>query len=282
MDCPICFVHKDRNKYPPGDLSFDNFKKIIDEIGPTLLTLALWGYGEPLLNSNLPAMIQYAKQYDIFTAVSTNCYAMNEDTAHALVYAGLDYLIASIDGASEETFAKYRSPGKFRKAFDNLSHLCHKKRADNRKNPFVEWQFIVMKGNEHEIDKVKELAAAIGVDKLSFKKVWMRDKSNLKNFLPSDERYHLNIYKKGLDRSPCSRPWNTPLITWRGDMTVCCADFGLEHIMGNVFGKTRFREIWNNHKFRALRKQVIKNINSIGICRGCAAKNFTDGFLPLE
>jgi radical SAM protein with 4Fe4S-binding SPASM domain len=282
MDCPMCFVRDLKDKYQPGDLTLSNFNKIIADLGPATITLALWGYGEPLLNKHIAEMIAIAKRYGIFTSVSSNCYSLSKDKAEALIDSGLDYLIASVDGASEETYARYRSPGKFQRVIDNMRYMCRRKKELGKSNPFVEWQFIVMKGNEHEIGKARDLALSIGVDKFSLKKAWIMEWDNPADYLPSHPKYHLQIYKGKLDDNPCSRPWNAPMITWKGDVMVCCADFSYGHRMGNMFEEGTFAKIWNNDKFRFFRKQVSRNINSIDICRKCAAKNFKDGFLPLE
>jgi len=279
MACPMCFVRRNRERYALGDMTFANFRKVMDEVGPSLITLALWGYGEPLLNESLPGMIVYARRMGVFTSVTTNALSLTEEKADALIESGLDYLIVSLDGATEDTYAMYRSPGKFARVVENISVLTKRKKGKGRSNPFVNLQFIVMKGNEHEIGMVKKLARDLGVDKLSLKKAWVFTKEEEERILPSDPKFHLGIYGGELDGSICSRPWNTPLITWKGDVLVCCADFSYAHVMGNVFHEGGFRSVWNNEKYRAFRRQVIEDITKIGICRKCAAKNYADGFV---
>jgi len=282
MACPICFVRDRKGKYPTGDMPLEQYKQIMDEVGGTLITLALWGYGEPLLNRNLPQMISYAREMGVFTTVSTNAFSLDEEIADALIDSRLDYCIVSVDGASEETYAMYRSPGKFARVVENIATLTKRKRARRSVTPFVNIQFIVMRGNEHEIPAMRKLAHELGADKLSLKKAWVFTKEEERTVLPSDPVYHLKIYSRELDRGICTRPWNTPFITWKGDVLVCCADFGCCALMGNVFGNGGFGAVWNSHRFRSFRVAMIKDINKIDICRRCGAKNYKDGFVPLE
>ena len=280
MSCPMCFVRDNKDSYPLGEMSFAHYRRILDEMGPRLITLALWGYGEPLLNRSLPEMISYARRKGIFTAVTTNGLSLDEEKADSLIDSALDYLIFSVDGASEETYALYRSRGKFATVTDNIARLARRKRERRSVRPFVNLQFIVMRGNEHEIPRIRELARELRVDKLSLKKAWVFTKEEEERIVPRDPRYRLSIYSGVLDTSPCSRPWNTPFITWKGDVLVCCADFSYAHVMGNVFEEGGFGKVWNNDGFRAFRKAILEDITRIDICRRCGAKNFADGFTP--
>ena len=54
------------------------------------------------------------------------------------------------------------------RSFDNLKRLLSARKALKSKTPFVEWQFIVFKHNEHEVDAARKLASEIGVDLLRF------------------------------------------------------------------------------------------------------------------
>ena len=60
--------------------------------------------------------------------------------------------------------------GDVAEVFDNLKRLVAAKKALKLKSktPYVDWQFIVFKHNEHEVDEAKRLASNLGVDRLRF------------------------------------------------------------------------------------------------------------------
>ncbi len=279
MACPMCPFLIHQEKRSRVDMSIADYRRLMDEIGPSLLTLSLWGWGEPLLNEQLPEMIQHARRHHVFVSVSTNALSMDRECARKLIASGLDYVILSVDGATEGTYSKYRGRGRFDKVLDNIRTLQEEKMRLGVSHPFTNLQFIVMRENEHEIPLVRKLAGELGVDKLSLKKVGLIEEADREKLLPRDARYVHRIYKGDLDESPCSRPWNTPFITAAGDVIVCCGDIRYVHNFGNVFRKGSFKEIWNGPEFRSFRRAVANNISRIEICRGCPAKNFEDGFV---
>lgn len=280
MSCPMCpFLVHQEGRYNPVDMSIDKYRRLMDELGPTLLTLSLWGWGEPLLNEYLPEMIRYARKYNIFVSVSTNSYLMDRGYARDIIASGLDYLIFSVDGATEETYSKYRGKGKFERVIHNIRILQEEKKRLNTLHPFTNLQFIVMRENEHEVSLIKKLAGDLGVNKLSLKKVGLIDEADKEKLLPIDVSYIHRIYREDLDDRPCSRPWNTPFITASGDVIVCCGDIRYVYNFGNVFEKGSFGQIWNGPEFRKFRKHAATHMNQIEMCRRCPAKSFEDGFV---
>lgn len=281
MACPMCpFLVHQKKRGNTADMPFKDYRCLMDELGPKLLTVSLWGWGEPLLHEKLPEMIRYARSYGVFVSVSTNAYSMDRKWAGELIDSGLDYIILSVDGATKETYSKYRGKGKFDRVIRNIRTLIEEKRRRRVLHPFTNLQFIVMRENEHEIPMIRKLARDLEIDKLSLKKVGLIDEADREITLPRDERYVHTIYKLDcLDSKPCSRPWNTPLVTSAGDVIVCCGDIKYTHNFGNVFDGGSFREIWNSTQFRAFRAKVIENINQLAVCRRCPAKSFEDGFV---
>lgn len=76
-------------------------------------------------------------------------------------------MTVSIEGASPETYAHHRVRGDFGGVLANRRTLVRLKRERRAGHPVIEGQSIVMKHNEHEIARVKSLAAEIGVDLIS-------------------------------------------------------------------------------------------------------------------
>lgn len=84
-----------------------------------------------------------------------------------LVLSGLPFLILSIDGATSTTYLQFRRNGNFALVIDNIDKLVAAKTRLNSYTPVLHWQFLVFEHNVHEVEEVKKLAAALGVNQLS-------------------------------------------------------------------------------------------------------------------
>lgn len=276
MSCPMCPVILHGTKRDKGNLEFEGFKKVIDEVGDRLLFLMLWNFGEPLLNKDVFSIIRYAKNKNIFVATSTNALSLDKGKQRDAVLSGLDYVIVSFDGATPETYEKFRGKNNFDKVINNIKGLVTEKNNLRSAAPFINLQFIVMRENEHEIPKMKQLAKELKVNKLSIKKFTYVAPFDPKSssFLPETKDYILGKYKGAFKMKFCSRPWQSAIILWNGDVVPCCGDLDFKYVFGNIY-KNSFNEIWHSDKYRKFRQQIINDITQIGICRTCPGEDFT-------
>jgi MoaA/NifB/PqqE/SkfB family radical SAM enzyme len=129
-------------------MPFDDFKKIIDELGEYLYKIDLHNWGEPLLNEEIYKMICYAHKHDIKVDLSTNLNFFNKIKARKLVESGLDCLIISLSGISQESYQKYHIGGKFNKVIEGTIKIIEIKKVLHISTPFLIWRFLVMKHNE--------------------------------------------------------------------------------------------------------------------------------------
>lgn len=262
-------------------MSLAGYKKIIDELGDCLLNLTLWNYGEPMLHKDIYEMIEYAKRKKIFVRLSTNGHFFNDrEKVRELVLSGLDDLIIALDGASQETLSKYRVGADFKTIIDGIKSVVQEKKKLNLRLPFVELQFVLMKHNEHEVDKIKRIAEEIGVDKLTLKTATLEietSKEELKKmeqFLPTKDKYRR--YLKGAGKlkikkpveNKCIRLWLSSVINWNGDVVPCCYDPEGLFNFGNI-DKIPFKKIWADDKYAKFRETILKNKKGIKMCANC-------------
>src|SRR5436853_889670 len=153
-----------------GMLDFDLFQKVIDEAGPALGRIDFFNYGEAFLHKRAVEMCEYIKSRfpHIYLYTSTNGLALTEAQARRLVHSGIDEVTFSIDGATPESYVKYRQRGKFDVAIANLRAMADEKRKAGRDLPFLNWRYILFTWNDSdaEMQRARELAAEIGVDRL--------------------------------------------------------------------------------------------------------------------
>ena len=83
-------------------------KKIIDQIAENVLYINYYFQGEPFINPHFLSFVKYAKSKGVFCATSTNAHFLNSEKAKETVASGLDKMIISIDGTTQETYEKYR------------------------------------------------------------------------------------------------------------------------------------------------------------------------------
>ncbi len=278
LKCPLCPTGAGLLGRKNGVMKFDDFKGVIDEMGPCLIHLRLWNWGEPLLNEDIYRMISYAKRYDIFVNTSTNSFFLTRENAAKIVESGLDEIIISLDGASEETYSKYRKKGNFARVIEAMKSLVEEKRKRGSKTPTIKLQFIIMRHNEHEVGRVRELAKEIGVDVLFFKTVGIMDISvyeDIKDYLPLNPAYRRYEIKRGRVESKqnvrnfCDYLWDETTINVDGSVVPCCRDSHNSYIFGNAFNEP-FRRIWNNKRYIEFRKQILKRKSEISLCAKCA------------
>jgi MoaA/NifB/PqqE/SkfB family radical SAM enzyme len=108
---------------PTGMLSDEMFRQTIDELSDTLSYLIFYFQGEPYLHPQFLELVQYAARKKIYTATSTNAHYLSDVQAKKTVESGLDRLIISIDGTTQEVYEQYRVGGKLHKVIEGTKHI---------------------------------------------------------------------------------------------------------------------------------------------------------------
>ena len=153
-----------------GMLDFDLFRRVMDEAGPSLVRVDFFNYGEAFLHKRAVEMCEYIKGRfpHVYLYTSTNGLAFSEEQVRRLVRSGIDEVTFSIDGATPESYVKYRRRGDFEKAIANLRRAVDEKRSLGRDVPVINWRYILFRHNDsdEEMQRARAMAAEIGVDRL--------------------------------------------------------------------------------------------------------------------
>ena len=276
LRCPECPSGLRAFTRPTGMLKQDFFSKTIDELHKDLLYLVFYFQGEPYLNPSFLDMVQYASSKKIYTATSTNAHYLTDVNSKRTIESGLDRLIISIDGTTQEVYEQYRVGGQLSKVIEGARNIVKWKKELGSKTPFVVFQFLVVKPNEHQIEDVKKLAKDVGVDDVWFKTAQVYDYQNDPNqLIPTIDKF--SRYRKdkngtsfkGKLSNQCWRLWHDPVITWDGLVAPCCFDKDAQHRLGDLRTKT-FREIWKNGEYSQFRKKILTGRKNIDICANCS------------
>lgn len=275
--CPLCpspISHREK-----GVMSFSDFVRITDTLPKSVDCLELYFSGEPFINKDLFNIIKHVHKKGIYSHLSTNGTLIG-DNVPDLVSSQLSKLIISLDGATEDTYNKYRVGGNFKKVVHNIRKLVEERDKSSQKNPSIELQYIIMKHTEKEIDMAVKLAKDLKVDALSLVSVSLgthhisenKRKEIANCYLPEDlsfSRYILDASGMPINKwnwNYCPH-WKSGVILWNGDITVCCYDHNAFEVYGNLL-KSTFNEIWNSK----IHYEVIKKIlfRKMEICRTCS------------
>ena len=272
-ECPSGLKSFSRNT---GKMDVKLFNNFLEQTSSTLIYLYFYFQGEPYLHPKFLEMVKMAKKKKIYTVSSTNAHFLTKRKAKETVESGLDRILVSVDGTSQEIYESYRKNGSLEKVKTGIKNLVKAKKESNSNTPHIILQFLVVKPNEHQIEEIKILGKQLGVDKVALKTAQIYDFENGSDLIPTINKY--SRYKmlkngkfaiKNKMKNQCWKLWHSNVITWDGTITPCCFDKDAKYPMGSLNTDT-LEEIWQNDKYKNFRKQILSNRQSIDICKNCS------------
>ena len=275
LACKECPTGTKSLKRIKGNMDVKLFESTINQLHKELISVILYFQGEPFLNAQLFSMMAFAKTKKLYSYCSSNGHFLNDGNAKKTIESGLDELIISLDGTTQEVYEKYRQNGTLKTVLEGTSNIVKWRKELKLNKPFVKFQFLVVKPNEHQLDDAKKLTKKLNVDKISFKSAQIYDYKNGNSLIPKNQKY--SRYKKQSDgsykiksklKNRCWRMWSNPVVTVDGSVIPCCFDKDAKYKMGNL-NKQGFKEIWKGEKYQLFRQGILKNRKEIDICRNC-------------
>lgn len=259
---------KEQYNFEPQNMSMDTYIRVIEqakEFPNKFKVLSLTGHGEPLVNKNLPKMIEIAKQANIAERIEiiTNASLLTQETTHALIDAGLDTIRISLQGLSS---SKYKEVCDYSVDFDvfidNIKYFYENKKQCN---VFVKVMDIALDKGEDE--KFYNLFSSIS-DRMFIEEcrpVYDGVDYSPDVFITAD-RYGRE-HKK---REVCPLPFFMMGIFPNGDVEPCDTIYK-PVILGNVNNDTLIN-MWNGKMLREFQTmQLKKQRNRNCRCAVCCA-----------
>lgn len=277
LGCPECPSGLKQFTRPTGKLDQDVHHDMLKKLGNQLFYINYYFQGEPYIHPQFLDLIKVANSHKIYTSTSTNAHFITPEVAKKTVQSGLDRMIISIDGLTQETYEQYRKKGKLTKVIEGTKEMIKARKELKSKTPFIIFQFLVVKPNEHEVKEVFKLAEELGVDEVRLKTAQLYDYKYGNKLMPSNEKY--SRYKKQKDGTykpkykllnNCWRMWSSTVLTWDGKVVPCCFDKDAKHILGDIKNAESFSTIWSNPDYQNFRKAVFTNRKEIDICKNCS------------
>ena len=237
--------------------------------------LIFYFQGEPYINPEFLDMVSYAGKKGIYTITSTNGHFLHEENARKTIESGLNRLIISVDGTTQETYEQYRVGGQLATVLEGAKNVVAWKKKLKSPTPHIIFQFLVVRPNEHQIEELYQLAKEIGVDEVKLKTAQVYDYKNGNPLIPTLEKYARysqiedgTFTTKNALLNHCWKLWHACVITWNGVVVPCCFDKDAEHKLGNLTQKS-MKEIWYGKDYQAFRQKLLSGRDQIDICTNC-------------
>lgn len=275
LRCPECPSGLRTFSRETGNLKEDFFKKTIDELYKTLTYLIFYFQGEPYINPKFLDMVKYASDKGIYTITSTNGHFLNDNNARKTIESGLDRMIISMDGTTQEVYEQYRREGNLNTVIEGAKNVVKWKKKLNSNTPHIIIQFLVVKPNEHQIPDIYKLAEEIGVDEVKLKTAQIYDYENGNELIPTINKFSRYAKQKNGKYivknqllNHCWKLWHASVITWNGLVVPCCFDKDASHRLGDI-KHTTFASAWHGEAYNTFRSTLLKGRDQIDICRNC-------------
>jgi MoaA/NifB/PqqE/SkfB family radical SAM enzyme len=269
-------------------MPLETFKVILGKM-PFVKVVHLYKSGESFLNPDIFKMIRYAADRNVKVIISTNlCFYRSDEFFANIVTSGLNRLVISLDGASQESYSHYRIGGDFDLVMSNIERLLETKERLKSKKPEIIWQFLVNRFNEHEITTAQKIASELKI-KLDVRPMDISDNvpdvefegtiNERKSYwLGTNEKYicdrYLAEHRYPLFHGVCTQLFIRPVIAAEGKVLPCCESWDRNSVFGNLLTES-FETVWNNQKYldsraRFLQKDFIPKVQTV--C--CKCNNF--------
>ena len=223
-----------------GHLKLADFEALLRD-NPQIAHVELSNYGEMFLNPQLSDILACAFERGVTVSGSNgvNLNFAREDALEALVRYRVRALTCSIDGATQETYARYRVHGNLSRVLGHIDKIREHRAKRQSAFPVLVWQFVVFGHNEHEIKAARAMAAERGMEFVT-KLSWDADHSPVQNRElvrietgtgAASRAEYRELRGDEYTRGICFQLWHAPVLNWNGAMLGCCvnywSDFGV-------------------------------------------------------
>ena len=276
LGCPECPSGLKKFSRPTGNIKMHDFEKWMSEWSRHIIYLNFYFQGEPFIHPQIIAMIKRAHQKKVYTSVSTNGHFLQDTMVSKIIESGLDRIIISMDGFSQEVYEQYRVHGDVKQVMEGVSRLVSARRKARTSRPYIILQTLVVKPNESELNDIRKWALGIGADEVKWKTAQLYEPSGDHPLMPTQDKYRRYrenesgewVIKNQLE-DHCWRLWSSCVVTRDGRVVPCCFDKDASYDMGNLHNH-RLTEIWQNELYMSFREKVLTSRKQVDICSNCS------------
>jgi radical SAM protein with 4Fe4S-binding SPASM domain len=256
--CIFCYqtdeIFNKKSNGHMGSMSFNLFKKIIDEVEGKVEFITLASRGEPLMNKEIIKMLDYSKDKFLNLKINTNASVLTEEKSHAILRNNVKTLVISADSADEESYSKLRVNGDLKKILKNIEIFNNIKNKHYSKSKIITRVSGVKVNENQNIIKMESFWKDL-VDQVAFV-----------NYVPWENVY---VNKDTDINNPCSDLWRRTFVWYDGSVNPCDVDYKSTLKVGNV-NNSSLSTLWKSEIYEAMRYKHLNNQRKkINPCKKC-------------
>ncbi|WP_461208462.1 radical SAM/SPASM domain-containing protein [Desulfocurvus sp. DL9XJH121] len=280
LKCLHCIQRKKTRR--PTEIELDIVEKILDDVMFYKPFTTFQGQGEPMMDQRLPQLYRMCTERGIPSMLVTNGTLMTEERAVSLLESGLQFVVWSIPGGTQEVYEKIQVGAKYPVLLENLVRFLRIQREMGKEHVRVRTLYVDT-GHEKDRARYQELFNRLPIDKVTVQKYF--------NYYGDDEWSHMsgqgtldNTKEPGLSLvRNCKKPWSFCTVRSEGNISACITDYDAKCVVGDLHDQRIF-DIWNGERYQAMRKAVLAgDFESVpGMKETCARCGNPEGFHPLH
>lgn len=256
LKCVMCPISAGENKRPA--MPFELYEKAIRECAQYknhIDTVGIYLMNEPLMDKSLPEKIALAKAVGVrHVHIATNAELLTEDRIDALIDAGIDLIILSIESLSSAVHETIRIGSHLETIKNNVDKLFSIKKERRLDKLQVEVRMLAFPENKGEWEAYAEHWLAKGATSVGLQAAhnWGGQ--------------FANIGAENVGINACNYLWTVLVIQSDGNVCLCCLDPAGEFKLGNIKDES-IHDIWHGEKYAQVRMQFEQR--AIGKCVNC-------------
>ncbi|BBB49427.1 radical SAM/SPASM domain-containing protein [Pelolinea submarina] len=205
--------------------------------------IVLHGYGDPLLDKNIPDYVKMMTERGLLSYFSCNPANINLERTIETFENGLDYIKYSVESVDDLRHKEVRGQqSNFSESYQKILKLLDVKAQRNLNTTIVITMINLNKPwQQEEFEKVKE--AFKGMDVYVYLKsqdqMWYEDNNQ------GTQSIHWLEF--------CQFPWSSMTVKSNGESVECVEDFNNEIVLGDAKTESLY-DIWNGEKYKRFRR----------------------------
>lgn len=262
-DCIMC--GREKLKRDKQAMTMDTYKKAISEAKKNKIkVIQLSFYGEPLLDPQLIAKLEYLRQQipDALIVFNTNGEALTDELIEAVLKYKVTAIRFSLEGNNKVEYESIRNGLSYNKLINNMAKLKTARDKQGSDLAIIVWALNLK---------------SYPMEKEAFRKFWLQyaDDIHIRNeaeiILSKKEKLFQKV-------APCFRPFAYFIVLADGRVTICDIDWYGEHVYGSL-KENSLKELWFSKKMLFLRFVHLFGFKrTLSSCEKCRYKPFSSHF----
>lgn len=296
-DCNLwCRMCRSEKSVCGKTMSFDLFKRLVDETAPYVRSYSLFNWGEPLLVRDFCERVRYVnagKRPDCHVEISTNGMLLTDEMLSFLISEKVSVII-SADAANKTDFENIRRGAVFERIMRHAENAA-KAYRDFPLQQAPSFYISIQKDNQNQIGEIVKLAHALGIKRIGCGLVvspaecapdqnesLCGELERAYEFIDNNDMF-LEVYPTKIGdyvfadgkyrkaalfavSTVCSAPLVSAAIDYSGSVYLCC---NAGACVGSVH-ESSFLKIWQSDRYNRLRRDVNDPENMPKRCVNCS------------